>query len=138
MWTDEITEELRRLSAEGHSSAQMAVLINAKFGTSFSRNAVIGRTKRRSIELRHERRGPSIKGPKRERTTSIRIKPPPRVKHLPKYDGPALPIYELTSRNQCRYAVGYEDGEHRFCGQPTEAGPWCDRHYKMVFRQEGT
>jgi hypothetical protein len=48
-WTKEQLVRLTELAAEGLSSRQIAVVINRQFGTSYTRNAVIGIRSRRGV-----------------------------------------------------------------------------------------
>ncbi len=45
-WTDEMVERIRVLIVEKKSASEIAVAINTEFGTSYSRNAIIGKAHR--------------------------------------------------------------------------------------------
>ena len=45
-WNDETVARLDALTKEGKSASQVAAIINAEFGTTFTRNAIIGKSHR--------------------------------------------------------------------------------------------
>lgn len=56
-----------------------------------------------------------------------RPKLPPRLTA-----GPAngIPVYMLGDR-QCRWPIGYEKDEHRFCAAQTDGHVYCALHHKL-------
>ena len=147
-WSDESTELLRRLWAEGLTASQIAL----RLGHGTTRNMVIGRARR----LKLARRAPSPseypKLTKEEKLARRRAQhiakrlaagAVPRVRRKPPrpvaapvvstaYAGPPLSIVEVGP-NQCRYAVT-ERSPHLFCAAPS-IGPWCSEHRKIVWLQ---
>lgn len=138
VWTDEQSEAIREFVAEGLTYREVTEQINALFGASFSRNAVIGRAKRIGLT------SPPKPPPKHPR----RVKRDPS---LPKYArrAPAQPT--ITSRhviemrcaeieplhltlldlesNDCRWPYG--DRQITFCGHPILCGSYCSAHYQL-------
>src|ERR1700757_3642377 len=53
-WAPEHCQALREYRARGMSYGQIAQALNAKFGTTYTRNAALGRGVRRAPELRTE------------------------------------------------------------------------------------
>jgi hypothetical protein len=47
-------------------------------------------------------------------------------------------LYELR-QGQCRYPIGFDDGEHRFCAAPVErwGAPYCAEHRARARRARG-
>src|SRR5215472_1742223 len=73
-WAPEHCQALREYRARGLSYGQIAQALNAKFGTTYTRNAALGRGVRMGLPsygqpVRREKRFPDIRRPKRPRTT---------------------------------------------------------------------
>ncbi|MGH9806442.1 MAG: GcrA family cell cycle regulator, partial [Terriglobia bacterium] len=65
-WTPEHSEALREYVATGLSFSRAADALNAKFGTAYTRNAVLGRAKRMKLVVpARPERGPKVRQPKR-------------------------------------------------------------------------
>ena len=149
-WTEDNTQELRRLCAEGSSAGAIAKEFNT------TRNAIIGKASRLGLKLnpnavppraRHEtnRAGPvSRKGirllPKREPW-----KPPPRPpKPKPRVDLPLecspCTVADLTD-DTCHWPLwaGHEPfHEKRYCGAMTIAGQvYCLAHWRVAKQPKG-
>ena len=149
-WSPEHSEALREHHAKGMSYSRIAQAINAKFGTTYSRSATIGRGKRMGLA-----------GPDR---TSDFPKPPPkarqprlhklRERHVPESRRP-MPVSETVEtmklrcveidprhlslleleRGDCRYPYGGdEEGEAiTFCGHPCrQDSSYCTPHFRLT------
>src|ERR1700748_2710071 len=57
IWASEHPGALRDCLSRGMSYGQAAIVINARFGTEFTRNAAIGRAKRLGLETAQVRKG---------------------------------------------------------------------------------
>jgi GcrA cell cycle regulator len=151
-WPPEHTKALRDYRASGMSYSEIAQAINAKFGTAYSRSAVIGRAQRT------ERAGPTPPNrpaPKTKRSSLER----PRERHIPELVQ-RMPIFEReeTARlrcveidprhlslfdlgpGDCRYPYGgdEEDEAITFCGHPRRRGAsYCGPHFYLT-RGPGT
>src|SRR6516165_6912133 len=73
-WAPEHCQALREYRARGMSYGQIAQALNAKFGTTYTRNAALGRGVRMGLpssgqKVRREKRFPEIRRPKRLRTS---------------------------------------------------------------------
>ncbi len=158
-WPAEHSEALRQYRAGGMSHAEVARAINARFGTAYSRNAVIGRGKRLGLggpEGREESpKPPQAIEPRlrsgRERRTSQPRRP---IQKLPmptfesvktmklrcvEIDPRRLSFAELE-RGDCRYPYGgdEEDEAITFCGHPQRHGSsYCTAHFHLT-RGPGT
>ena len=72
-WAPEHCQALREYRARGMSYGQIAQALNSKFGTTYTRNAVLGRGVRMGLpssgqKVRREKRFPDIRRPKRPGT----------------------------------------------------------------------
>lgn len=141
-WTDERIETMKRLWNEGKSAAEIATL----FGSSFTRNAVIGKLHRAGLGReglpvhRPRPRKPRHPRPPREKIVRPPLEafkeaaPLPEPVIAPVPEGPPVFIETVAG---CRYAIGTIDGRHHFCNRPV-ADPdlkllWCSFHYRAVY-----
>lgn len=139
-WTDDRwTIALKAYVARGFSYSRTAAMINDEFGTSFSRNAAIGRGSRVGL------RG----------TTNTLIKTPPRAyTRMPRQSPPkppVLPVETIQMRcaeviphnvglldlasNGCRFPYG--DGPFTFCNHTQFKDSYCEAHFQLC-RGAGT
>jgi GcrA cell cycle regulator len=149
-WPPEHSEALREHFARGRSYSEIAKAINAKFGTRYSRNATIGRSKRMGL-ARPDRAIDFAKPvPKASRPRLHK----PRKRHAPEPSRPIsifepvatvklrcveidphrLTLMELE-RADCRYPYGGdEEGEAiSFCGHPRRRGSsYCTPHFHLT------
>jgi GcrA cell cycle regulator len=154
-WAPEHCQALREYRARGMSYGQIAQALNAKFGTTYTRNAALGRGVRMGLPssgqpVRREKRFPEIRRPKRPRTTIT--EPLPRRAAESAEAAPAvkpvkpvtlrcvgitprlIPLIELTA-GDCRYPYGGDtDGEPiTFCGHPKLPGSsYCGPHFHLT------
>ena len=157
-WPAEHCGALREYRALGMSFLQIAKAINAKFGTAYSRSAVIGRARRMGLggpvrpkdrlkdRLKHWL--------KRTAKAKARRLPRPRQRHVPeaKRLTPVLARTEVAKLrcvgigprhlwlvdlevSDCRYPYGGDgDGEAiTFCGHPRRQGSsYCAPHFHLT------
>jgi GcrA cell cycle regulator len=137
-WGEDEDAILRRLWADGWSCGQIAVKMNC----GFSRNAVIGRSRRLALPERNS-------GPKRKQTRhaetakKIRRKSPfhfaPAIE--PKADlaftpraakvEPLMVLFDDLGTDQCRFAYG-EEAPYFFCGHPQQPdSSYCGPHHRL-------
>ena len=148
-WAPEHCDALREYLAKGMSFAEAADAINARYDTTYSRNATIGRAKRMGLAALDRRKPPprvpqQIRAPRsrknRERAAESELEPPaaerlPRVKLrcvqiMPRH----LPLIELEA-GDCRYPYGGDvEGEAiTFCGHPQREGSsYCLGHFNLT------
>lgn len=140
-WTDEQSQFLRDLIGGGASFAVAAAEINARFNTSFTRNAAIGRAQRiglcsvrprivkkeRPVRQRKERLGrsdPAFYRPLRE-TITIRCA---------EVEPMRVGLLDLQPHH-CRYPYG--DHEFTFCGHTVvDGGSYCQPHTMLCTRDD--
>ena len=155
-WAPGHSDALREFLAKGMSFAEAAKEINAKFGTCYTRNAAIGRSKRMGLSVPERAESPSIvpplpNGPRsvrpRESSPLERIRPP--MSALKRTEPVKLRCVGLKPRlvsllelgpGECRYPYGGDrDGEAiTFCGHPSQAGSsYCAAHFHLT-RGPGT
>ena len=106
---------------------QIADTINAEFGTTFTRNAIIGRSRRLLLPKR-----PLPLPPKREKT------PMQQEDHVE----PQIPQHRLREgvtffeNTGCKWPHGpLLQRAELFCGKPIdrEGGSWCEEHHHKVY-----
>jgi GcrA cell cycle regulator len=153
-WQAAHSQALREYLAKGMSYSEIAEALNAKFGTSYSRNAAIGRAKR--LGLAGPGRSTDIlqhwpERPPRARASRLSQ---PRERHVPEFMRP-IPVFEraelpklrcveIVPRHlalvdlepgDCRYPYGGdEEGEAiTFCGHPRREGScYCAPHFHLT------
>lgn len=153
LWNEEITEALRGLLTEqGLSSAQAAFVLNERFGTSFTRNSIIGRSHRLGLGIKDKPKAVKIARPKvsKERVSvakivrsngnsnSMRVIRSTEAAAL--YELRCIEIvplnltFEHIGSNDCRYPYG--DSNFLFCGHPKSAGSsYCPGHKALTWQE---
>jgi GcrA cell cycle regulator len=153
-WAAEHCQALRDYRLRGLSYGEIARRLNATFGTTYTRNAALGRGVRMGLPSperppRRAKRLPKIGPQRRLKTTSVAELPhrrpaaPPRAKRLKLRCVGVTPrliaLIELGP-NDCRYPYGGDkDGEAiAFCGHSKLAGSsYCAPHFHLT-RGDGT
>lgn len=155
-WPSEHSDALRDYFLKGMSYAEMGREINARFGTAYTRNAVIGRAKRLGLILPAWMTSPSIVpslpgeacplSPRRLALPYLNVPPKSAMKPVVRVElrcvgvQPRLiPLVELAGED-CRYPYGGDkDGEEiAFCGHPRQPGSsYCSPHARLT-RRSGT
>jgi GcrA cell cycle regulator len=149
-WPREHSDALRQHLAAGLSFAEIADVLNAKFQTAYSRNAMIGRAKRMGLA------GPARPDalPRTPQSTPPEPLPHgPRERRQPEFrpvaprgsaaaeavelrraeiDPRHLTLHELGP-DDCRYPYGGDaEGEAiTFCGHPRRTGSYCLAHFRL-------
>jgi GcrA cell cycle regulator len=158
-WPAEHCGALREYRALGMSFLQIAKAINAKFGTAYSRSAVIGRARRMGLTGPGRRKDGLRHWLKRPAKAKARRLPGPPQCHVPEPRRPTpvlarrevakLRCVDIEPRHlglvdleasDCRYPYGGdEDGEIiTFCGHPRRPGSsYCAPHFHLT-RGPGT
>lgn len=154
-WPSEHSDALRDHFLKGMSYAEIGWEINARFGTAYTRNAVVGRAKRLGLVAPARMTSPSIvpslpgeawlPSPRRSALPYLNVppksalKPAARVKLRCVGVQPRLiPLVELGC-DDCRYPYGGDkDGEEiTFCGHPRQPGSsYCTPHARLARRSE--
>jgi GcrA cell cycle regulator len=148
-WVGQKLELLAKFNSEGHSSAQIAKLINEQLGTAFSRNAVIGARSRAGMvvpardtltpEQRLARRKQS-RGVGRGNYQRVKVARLDEFRNAPTVEDMAIPaeqratIMDLTFGN-CHWPVGHpSDAGFFFCGGAAAKGrPYCASHCNVAY-----
>jgi GcrA cell cycle regulator len=156
-WPPEHSAALRDLRARGMSYADITRTINARFKTSYTRNATLGRAQRLGLGAligpEPAVRERSVPEPLRAQTSPNRSpgddsQPCAGVLHVPKRffstrKAPRLRCVEVMPRrcglaeleaNDCRYPYGGDaEGEPiTFCGHPRRPGTsYCTPHFHL-------
>jgi GcrA cell cycle regulator len=156
-WIPAHCEALRAHFARGLSFAEIAAVINAAFGTTFTRSATLGRARRMGLARPGRTQDEIQRLPKRSR--KAKAKAPRPGTHVPEAPRPRaaferievpklrcvgiaprhLSLLELEA-SDCRYPYGGdEDGEAiTFCGHRRRKGSsYCVPHFHLT-RGPGT
>jgi GcrA cell cycle regulator len=149
-WAPQHCDALRQYVAAGLSFAEAADALNEKFGTDFTRSAVIGRAKRMKLVVRaRPGGGPQFAPPRpkpakatlrqsrqRPAGTSPPVSPPSEpVKLRCVGIQPRLITFHELADGDCRYPYGGEkEGEPiMFCGHPRFRGSsYCAPHLHLT------
>lgn len=152
-WPSEHSDALRDYFLKGLSYAEIGREINARFGTAYTRNAVVGRARRLGLVVPARMTSPSIvpswpgeaclKPPRRPALPYLNVPPESALKPAAPVRlrcvgvRPRLiPLVELA-RDDCRYPYGGDkDGEEIiFCGHPRQPGSsYCMPHARLTRR----
>lgn len=131
IWTDEQSEVLVTLLAQGKSFSQIAAALNAQFDTNYSRNAVCGKGFR--LQIRAPRKVKATPKPRKRRAPLTTIKPTPRVEEIQircaEIEPRHLTLDQLEA-NDCRYPFG--DNPFTFCGRKTDGSSYCAEHFHLT------
>lgn len=147
-WASEHSDALRDYFLKGMSYAEIGREINARFGTRYTRGAVIGRAKRMGLatgRIASPPLAPLLAGESRPATVQRKepwIQPPPQAFKPVKpvklrcvgIQPRLIPLLELAS-GDCRYPYGgdREGDEIVFCGHPRQPGSsYCAPHTSLT------
>ncbi|WP_024511351.1 GcrA family cell cycle regulator [Bradyrhizobium sp. ARR65] len=149
-WAPEHCKALRDYLALGMSFAEIAREINAKFGTAYTRNATIGRSKRMGLATpRRPKRAakPDVHKARKPRQPKMTepLQPVATTAIVQERTAPAklrcvgisprlVSLVDLEA-SDCRYPYGGDkDNEPiSFCGHPTLAGScYCAPHFHLT------
>jgi GcrA cell cycle regulator len=152
MWAPQHCDALKEFVAAGLSFSEAATALNAKFGTAYTRSAVIGRAKRMKLVARARPAQVPRFTPARPRPVAPRANAaaaangqPPEASSAERRAEPAklrcvgiqprlLTFAELAD-GDCRYPYGGDrDGEAiSFCGHPRFRGTsYCAPHFHLT------
>ena len=151
-WAPQHCDALREFVGAGLSFAEAAAALNERFGTGYTRSAVIGRAKRMKLVIRaRPQQGPKLKMPKQRPPASKALAGAP-MQAIPEQAAPVarrtepvklrcvgiqprlLSFAELAD-GDCRYPYGGDrDGEAiTFCGHPRFRGTsYCAPHFHLT------
>lgn len=144
-WLPEHIEKLEALHKDGLSASQIGRMINKVFGTTYSRNAVIGKLHRLGLcggeSGDEKRRNSGTDGALAWRLTSLQARGELGKRHkdvsLSDTENPTTTIDKATS-NQCRWPCGKPSPDMPICGQPTLPGQsYCQKHYDLAYTPVG-
>ncbi|MFN3349088.1 GcrA family cell cycle regulator [Pseudorhodoplanes sp.] len=136
VWSPEVVARLREHWQAGLSASQCARAINNEFGTSISRNAVIGKARRMRLPTRNYRTRQlpptqwfSRGRPLRATRIALAVSPPPLI------SGGGVTTAELKPEH-CRWPFGDPClPGFRFCGaRRLEPLSYCPAHALIAYR----
>ena len=139
-WPLEQDIELRRLHAGGSSASEIASLLNKKFGTGYTRNAILGKKVRLGLaKPGKKRKQPPAKHIRRVLLGSFEAKRrPPKLTVGLTDNGPHVAGIPLMRRrrHQCGWPLDDIGGQILSCGHPKEdvSSPYCAFHQKLSVR----
>jgi GcrA cell cycle regulator len=157
VWEEAHSSALREFLDRGMSFAEIARALNERFGTSFSRNAAIGRARRMGLSVPVQAGSARVfQAPKKldarrisARRAATRFKATPKLTTLARAAVLRLRCVAITPRHlalvdleagDCRYPYGGDtDGEAiTFCGHPRRDGSsYCVSHFHLTRLVEG-
>jgi GcrA cell cycle regulator len=153
IWAPEHSDALRDCLSRGMSYGQAAKVINARFGTGFTRNAAVGRAKRLGLKAASVRkvasrpRRPARWGESTPKTPQKMIRPAASAEPGPAPEPvkavklrcvgitPRLLAFADLEPDDCRYPYGGEkEGEaYAFCGHPRiPHSSYCRPHHTLT------
>jgi GcrA cell cycle regulator len=155
-WPTEHSRALRELHAKGMSYGEITREMNARFGTAYTRNAVLGRGKRMGFvapETTRERQPPrrllekagraQARAAAERRPLPILAPPEPRAEPVQlRCVGISPRLISLVDLEpgDCRYPYGGDTDSEPivFCGHPRQAGScYCTPHFHLTRNREG-
>lgn len=147
-WAPQHCDALRQFVTAGLSFAEAACALNEKFGTAFTRSAVIGRAKRMKLAVRaRPEAGPRFTPPPQTKAPQLQSRegaagapgpaPPPSEPVKLRCVGiqPRLVSLAELADSDCRYPYGGDkEGEAiTFCGHPRFRGTsYCVPHFHLT------
>ena len=142
-WTEEKTEKLKKLWAEGHTASQIARML----GDNISRNAVIGKAHRLNLAGRTQSRmisSPKINNNQYQKKANLhrKIRRPRGLRAIviEKDFEPENPtsLENLTDKT-CRWPIGHPDEkDFYFCGRtPMDDRIYCKLHVLHAYQPRG-
>jgi GcrA cell cycle regulator len=155
-WPPEHSRALRELHAKGMSYGEIVKEMNVRFGTSYTRNAALGRGKRIGLVTPESARQwkparqprPKAERPQAPATSGRQV--PSLVPPSPKRTGPVqLRCVGVSPRliglidlkpGDCHYPYGgdTDDDPIVFCGHPRQPGScYCTPHFHLTRNPEG-
>lgn len=152
LWPEEHDAQLRIEHRTTATFSEIAEVLNKRFGTQYSRNAVIGRAQRLKLPARKSpiKPKPAAVVPAMKNTDRLRAAPGAQVQAInrgPKatgdgYKPKAVEVATLDIRlvdlepMQCRFACVRVDDEWRFCGHRTYDGSsYCEVHHALCWNK---
>ncbi len=141
-WTEEKTEQLKKLWAEGHTASQISKML----GDGISRNAVIGKSHRLGLQGRAQSR--MISAPRinnrviNENNAPTRQRRPRGLRAIViekdfEPENP-IPLEKLTDK-VCRWPIGHPDEkDFYFCGRSAmDDRVYCKLHVMHAYQPKG-
>ena len=131
VWTDEQSEVLIALLAQGKSFSEIASALNEQFNTTYSRNAACGKGFRLKVTAR-----PKIKAPRKERKRERiqTVKPALRIEEIQLRCAEIEPRHltlDQLEPDDCRYPFG--DNPFTFCGRLNlDGSSYCAEHSQLT------
>ncbi|MBW7970000.1 GcrA family cell cycle regulator [Bradyrhizobium sp. BR 10289] len=150
-WPSEHSDVLRDYFLKGMSYAEIGQEINARFGTAYTRSAIVGRVRRLGLiappRITSPSIAPSLPGeavpPSRGRLACLDVPPRSAMKPVAPVElrcvgvQPRLVALDQLDCEDCRYPYGGDkDGEEiTFCGHPRQPGSsYCAPHARLTRR----
>jgi len=128
-WTDEMTETVKRMWAEGCSAEQIGRSVNK------SRNAILGGLHRRGIKRATPQVSNAAIKPAVQVSDRLRKKPLPPVKpSAPSQNG--IGIMDLKYWYNCAYPIAGNGENLRYCGGITNGAIYCPDHQKIMYQPQ--
>ena len=130
-WTPELIARLAELHADGSIRyADIADILSQEFKVTIGKNSVVGKVHRLGLAKRP--RGPAPR-PEPAVEPEVITARPHRHWHvdLPVATGERISIWQLES-GRCHFPHGQRP-PYEYCGARAEAGPYCERHNRVMY-----
>lgn len=137
-WPEDHSQALKNMVLAGAGSySEIAGVLNVQFGTTYSRNACIGRAIRMGLPSVNPK--PAERKPRDASDGAVRLKPKAKI-NLPSISKIAefrlqcveiVPLHlSIIDLERCQCHWPYGDGPITFCGHPAaEGSSYCMPHY---------
>lgn len=147
-WTPDVLALAKALNQKGLSASKIAAEINKQFGTTLTRNSIVGKFHRDGIPFQSATQSVRNRAALRTYRAAKKRCKPAKVVALPKpkKTDVVLPPARGTGRDavlllqvsDCRYPVGDpKDSAFRFCGLHRRGGSsYCEAHHNACMKGE--
>jgi hypothetical protein len=150
IWSEhpEYVNNLKMLRASGTPASRIAMEMNLKFGTDFTRNAIIGKMGRLKLprpkrDARHTMKRPAKPVPREtKRLDPFRAAHLDAAMHIEAKQAVELPpdqsefavSFKQLREHHCRWPIDQPSGPIWYCGAQKAEQSYCSRHAAIGFR----
>jgi hypothetical protein len=146
IWSEhpEYVNDLKMLRASGTPASRIAMEMNLKFGTDFTRNAIIGKMGRLKLPKPKRDARQTIKSVPREtkRLDPFRAAHLDAAMHIEAKQAVELPhdqsefavSFKQLREHHCRWPIDQPSGPIWYCGAQNTVQMYCSRHAAIAFR----
>ncbi len=145
-WPPEIVDAFPAIVREGHTGSQLAAILNERFGTDYTRAAVIKKASMMGLTVGKMNLPPELRPrrepPKRSVRTGQVVRNSGQSSGFPRelraLGEPTEGVpFELLEQRCCKWELGgvtHSPKAFRFCGDPVQDGkPYCAKHWSLSY-----